>query len=177
MNVWKRRKSRFYYYRFVYKGELYERSTGTTNRREALDLAVAARNKIIRQLAGLEQPESSPPIKEALFVTTLREFQPIFDAWVGTAKKEQQGTVKFYRDNYRKLLQFGPWTNLRLDEIDEPQIEAFKAWALKHGPSQDRKSYPGHQNHREQISGDATQGVALWHRKLKLIERVPVIEQ
>ena len=57
MNVLKRRKSRFYYYRFVYKGEIYERSTGTTNRREALDLAVAARNKIIRQLAGLEQPE------------------------------------------------------------------------------------------------------------------------
>jgi hypothetical protein len=72
MNVWKRRKSRFYYYRFVYKGEIYERSTGTTNRREALDLAVAARNKIIRQLAGLEQPESSPSIKEA---SSVRPFE------------------------------------------------------------------------------------------------------
>lgn len=52
---------------------------------------------------------------------------------MATAKEEQQGTVKFYQENYQKLLDYGPWANCRLDEIDEPKIEGFKIWALKLG--------------------------------------------
>jgi len=55
MNVWKRIGSRFYSFKFAYKGETHCRSTGTTNRREALDIAAAARRSLIRQLAGLEE--------------------------------------------------------------------------------------------------------------------------
>jgi hypothetical protein len=52
---------------------------------------------------------------------------------VATAKEEQKGTVKFSHESYRKLLDYGPWADCRLDEIDEPKIEAFKISALKRG--------------------------------------------
>jgi hypothetical protein len=45
-------------------------------------------------------------------------------------KKNKKGTVRFYQESYQKLLDYGPWADCRLDEIDEPKIEAFKIWAL-----------------------------------------------
>jgi hypothetical protein len=61
MKVFKRSGSRFYVYKFQYKGKEYYRSTGTANRRDAEDIAATARRSIIRQLAGLEEPEAQQP--------------------------------------------------------------------------------------------------------------------
>ena len=98
-------------------------------------IAAAARARIVRQAAGLEEPEPLPgahPTEDSRkHIPTLGEFQSTFDEWVGTAKAEQKGTVKFYRESYQKLLDYGPWSHLTLAEIEEPEIEAFKAWALK----------------------------------------------
>jgi hypothetical protein len=55
MKVFKRHGSRFFTYKFQHKGKEYYRSTGTANRRDAEDIAAAARRSIIRQLAGLEE--------------------------------------------------------------------------------------------------------------------------
>ena len=57
MNIWKRANSPYYSYRFAYKGKIYSRSTGTTNKVDAMNVASAARLKLIRQEAGLEAPE------------------------------------------------------------------------------------------------------------------------
>ena len=136
MKVFKRPGSSYYAYKFQYRGREYYRSTGTENRREAESIAAAARARIIRQAAGLEElepPSKALPVEEPRKpIPTLAEFQATFDEWVGTAKAEQKGTVKFYRESYQKLLDYGPWSNLTLAEIEEPEIEAFKAWALKH---------------------------------------------
>ena len=59
-------------------------------------------------------------------MVSLREFQVTFNDWVATAKGEQQRTVKLYHESYQKLLAYGPWADLRLDEIDESHIERFK---------------------------------------------------
>src|SRR6266478_4058840 len=134
MKVFKRSGSSYYTYKFQYRGREYYRSTGTENRREAEAIAAAARARIIRQAAGLEEPEGhqTPESNEkSKHIPTLRQFQTTFDEWVGTAKAEQSGTVKFYQENYRKLLAYGPWADLALDQIDEAHIEAFKSWALK----------------------------------------------
>jgi hypothetical protein len=101
MKVFKRSGSLFYSYKFQYKGKEYYRSTGTANRRDAEDIAATARRSIIRQLAGLEEPEAQQPRDEPTNVPTLQQFQPTFNAWVATAKEEQQGTVKFYKESYR----------------------------------------------------------------------------
>lgn len=112
MKVFKRPGSSYYAYKFQYRGKEYYRSTGTENRREAESIAAAARARIVRQAAGLEELEprqkALPPEETPRTIPTLREFQATFDEWVGTAKAEQKGTVKFYRESYRKLLDYGP---------------------------------------------------------------------
>jgi len=127
MKVFKRPGSSYYAYKFQYRGREYYRSTGTENRREAESIAAAARARIVRQAAGLEEPEPLPgalPTEDSRkHIPTLGEFQSTFDEWVGTAKAEQKGKVKFYRESYQKLLDYGPWSHLTLAEIEEPEMK------------------------------------------------------
>jgi Phage integrase SAM-like domain len=94
-----------------------------------------ARARVLRQAVGHEEPdpprESNGQAELKKTPPTLREFQATFNIWVSTSKEEQKGTVKFYHESYEKLVSYGPWADLRLDEIDESHIEAFKVWALK----------------------------------------------
>lgn len=90
MKVFKRSGSSYYAYKFQYRGKEYYRSAGTGNRREAEAIAAAARARIVRQAAGLEEPEpqrkSSASDQPPKGIPTLREFQTTFVEWVATAK-------------------------------------------------------------------------------------------
>jgi hypothetical protein len=99
MKVFKRPGSSYYAYKFQYRGREYYRSTGTENRREAESIAAAARVRIVRQAAGLEEPEPlQEPFRPKIPANTFRRsasFNPLLTSGSEPPRRSRRAPSSF----------------------------------------------------------------------------------
>jgi integrase len=123
MAVYKR--GNFYWYRFVWRGQLIAESTKQTNKTVAENQERAHRLRLSNGELG---------IREKKPVLTLSEyFREKILPWAETQFHEKPKSLKWYRDNAKVLLRFEPLKGTRLDEIGKTVVDEFKAWRSRQG--------------------------------------------
>lgn len=154
MSIFKR--GRVYWYHFIFSGRHVQESTKQGNPRVARQMEAAHRTALAKGEVGIREKKPVP---------TLHAFKTAFIDWV-RATKDNEGTQEFYETCYERLLAFKPFASATLDRIDEPLIEQFKQSVLSDVSRTTCNRYL------------STLKKALRHaqRKLKLIDKLPVIE-
>ena len=122
--LYKRKDSKFWWYRFVVDGTEYAASTRTANKRLAGDFESAARVKVLQQEAGI----LPAPTKHA---PTLEIFSKRFVDQLFIEVKNRR-TRKYYLDAWKKLLA-SPLAETPLAQIKPAKIDEFKSERVKAG--------------------------------------------
>jgi integrase len=158
----KARKSRIWWYSFVFNGERYQESTKVKNKRVAEQIEAARKTELAKGEVGIKDRPPAP---------TLKEFEARFTAEIETACAEHPETVSFYKEKYRRLLEYAPLANARLDAIDEEMIDAYKQTRRRQLSRYGRVLSPGSVNRELATLSRALRLAKKWN----LIPAVPTI--
>jgi integrase len=119
MAVYKQPKSKNWWYKFTWNGELIRESTKQTNKRVAEQMEAAHRTALAKGEVG---------IREKVPVPTLREFaEGLFLPYIRSTFAAKLKTLKYYEHGVKSLLGFGKIAESRLDAITGETIAAFVA--------------------------------------------------
>lgn len=107
-----------YIYDFILDGVRYR---GTTkfrkgHKKDASAYVDALRTNIRKSDVGIVKPKPAP---------SFREFEKLFTKSVETKCAEKKATVDFYKAKTKRLLEFSPLADARLNRIDEAMIDSF----------------------------------------------------
>jgi integrase len=105
-----------YWYKFVWQGRLIRKSTHVGNKRDAEQIEAAERTRLAKGEVGIKDKPRSP---------TLAEFAPKFTVAIETVCAEKPGTIRFYQEKLRRLLEDRELAGVRLDGIDEAMIDGY----------------------------------------------------
>jgi integrase len=122
MHLYKRKDSKFYWYKFEYRGVVYRGSTGLKNKSEASGIASKARLDVIEGKHGIKRQKAAPRFEDAMaqFLEHARE-----------QHAEHPNTIRQYTQASKPLIKtFG---KKRLNEIAPDDIEKYKKARLKQG--------------------------------------------
>ena len=113
VKLFKKNKSKYYWYDFTVRGERYRGSTKETNQTRAQK---AASLKLTAVIKGNDPLDKKPP--------TLREFSKDFLQWVETGRLESDSR-RYYRNGWR-LLEQTKIAAMRMDQITKDEVEKLK---------------------------------------------------
>jgi integrase len=116
MAVYKQKGSKFWWYKFTWKGEAVRRSTKQTNKRVAEQIEAAQKTSLAKGEVGIVEREPAP---------TLKQFSGRFMQAVSIRCAEKPRTVEFYREKLNRLLEYPAMASAALDAIDEALIEEY----------------------------------------------------
>jgi integrase len=113
VKLFRKNKSKYYWYDFTVRGERYRRSTKETNETRAQK---AAALKLAAVIKGGDPLDKKPP--------TLREYSKDFLQWVETGRLESDSR-RYYRNGWR-LLEQTRIAGMRMDQITKDEVERLK---------------------------------------------------
>jgi len=117
VSVYKQPKSKNWWYKFTWNGQLIRESTKQANKRVAEQMEAAHKTCLAKSETGIR--EKTPP-------PTLREFtEQSFSPYVESRFANKPKTLEYYRYGVKNLLAFQKLESCRLDEISTDKIAAF----------------------------------------------------
>lgn len=108
-----------WHFDFWFRKKRYQGSTRLRNHEKAKMFIAKLRSDLALGLVGLAVRPPAPPLKDFLRGAFTREVNQ-------NVKKHR--TKVFYLDKVERLLDFEPFTRLRVDAVDELAIQDFKEW-------------------------------------------------
>lgn len=122
MSIFKR--SRIYWYKFMWNGEMVRESTRQTNQNTARQMEAAHRASLAKGEVGIREKTIAP---------TLKEFcEQRFEPWAKSATAEKTWR-DYYRPGVRTIVSYSPLAALRLNEISSETASDFAAWRQAQG--------------------------------------------
>ena len=115
--VFKRERSKYWWYKFIWNGELVRESTKQTNKRVAEQMESAHRTSLAKGEVGIREKQTVPTLAE--FAKT--DFQPFVQATFAAKPK----TLEYYENGIKQLLAFDKLASEPLDAINTEKIAAY----------------------------------------------------
>jgi len=109
MALYKPRKSKYWWYKFVWNSELIRESTKQTNKRTAEQMEAAHRTALAKGEVGIRDRRPSPTLQSFLE----NSFLPFFEA----TKQKEPNTLAFYRSRVKALLGDSTLATVRLEAV------------------------------------------------------------
>jgi integrase len=118
--VYKQKKSRNWWYRFSWKGEIIRESTKQENKRVAQQIESARKTQLAEQEVGIKEFEAAP--------TLASFFEKDFLPFVESRSKDKPNTVRFYKNSVKNLVSYSKLGGAPLDEINSDLIAKYIAF-------------------------------------------------
>jgi hypothetical protein len=124
MSVYKQPKSKYWWYKFSWNGELIRESTKQANKRVAETMEAVHRTRLAEGEVGIREKKVVPTLAD--FATN--EFLP----FVRSTLSDKPNTVRFYENSVQNLKAYGKLAILTLDAITSDVVGSFIAHRRAH---------------------------------------------
>jgi len=124
--VYKQAKSKYWWYKFTWKGSLIRETTKQTNKRTAEQMEAAHRTALAKGEVGIRDRKISPTLR--MFLRS--SFLPFYE----TTKREEPNTLRFYKCRVERLLQDPILSGLELDVVSTQTVADYVARLRENEP-------------------------------------------